>query len=413
MDTSTLSTAMGNHPLPNELVDDIVGHLDGHSAALANFGRTSHKFREMTKKILYRKITVGKNPQSNDTMYLVRTLVDHPEYAPMIKDLSITSHVFKPGQAGPRPGRRRFELDHFRADGTREDFVQHRSFLQSIVDRIKAAGDVDQGPFMFFANRWITSILNRECTAFTPLLLALCPNVQTFGFELDLQNEPIYTIPWLFGFPHIEYAYEPYDIAIYGEEVQSFLPALGIHMPEATHLRTKGVNFEIVHMGFANLTTLDIDVRLFTGGHYGSSHICFGGPGYKLPTLQKAIFRLDWSELKPGPYKYRCVISEFSLIVELPRLTSITAVLERSPRQPKYLNALCAGEFDILIDQIDTGLDNLSLDDPSYPTILQQVQELNILVSDDATAFKKDFLHRLKPITNLLNAAHLRKLTLP
>lgn len=260
---------------------------------------------------------------------------------------------------------------------------------------------------------WITSTLNRECTAFTPLLLALCPNVQTFGFELDLQNEPTYTIPWFFGFPHVEDAYEPYDIAIYGEEVQSFLQALGIHMPEATYLRTKGVDFEIVHMGFADLTTLDIDVRLFIDGHYGSSHICFGGPGYKPPKLRKAIFRLDWSELKPGPYKYRCVISEFGLMVQLPWLTSITAVLESSPQQPKYLNALCAGGFDILIDQIDTGLDNLSLDDPSYPSILQQVQDLNILVSDDAIAFKKDFLHQLKPITNLLNAAHLRKLTLP
>lgn len=44
---------------------------------------------------------------------------------------------------------------------------------------------------------------------------------------------------------------------------------------------------------------------------------------------------------------------------------------------------------------------------------MHRIRELHILVNDDAAAFKKGFLHRLKPITSLLHAPRLRKLTLP
>ncbi|KAF3036272.1 hypothetical protein E8E12_000619 [Didymella heteroderae] len=61
---------MGNYALPNELDDNVIKHLDGHSQALVSLGRTYREFRKLTTGLLHHKIAVGKIPKSNDTMYL-------------------------------------------------------------------------------------------------------------------------------------------------------------------------------------------------------------------------------------------------------------------------------------------------------------------------------------------------------
>jgi len=178
MHNHILSTATGSHSLPNELVDMFIKNLDGDSQALASLGRTCSAFQKLIKdgSLLYRKIAVGKNPKSNDMMWLIRTLMEHPEYAAEIEELSVIAPLDPPNNAsssrGPPPaGRYPFKLHRGTARG------QYRSLMQSIVDRIKTFGDPDDEAFMFFTHHWISSILNRERTTYTPLLLGLCPNV--------------------------------------------------------------------------------------------------------------------------------------------------------------------------------------------------------------------------------------------
>ncbi|KAF3044842.1 hypothetical protein E8E11_002196 [Didymella keratinophila] len=98
MHNHILSTATGSHSLPNELVDIVIKNLDGGSQALASLGRTCSAFRKLIKdgSLLYRKITVGKN---NDMMWLIRTLMEHPEYAAEIEGLSVIAPLDPPHNA--------------------------------------------------------------------------------------------------------------------------------------------------------------------------------------------------------------------------------------------------------------------------------------------------------------------------
>ena len=372
-----LSTATGSHSLPNELVDMVIKNLGGHSQALASLQRTCSAFRKLLRdgSLLYRKITVGKDPKSNDMMWLIRMLMEHPEYAAKIEELSITSHVLAPkvvhrspraDERFTRAVRRRFDMDP--TGGFSNNHLQDNTFLKSIIDRIKSAGDADQDLwFMFYSNRWITAILNSEHAAFAPILLGLCSSIQalTFDFDSNFENE-IYTIPWLFQFQYVENARESYDSNAY-QDAEEHFPGLAVDMPQVTLLHIDTFNVELVCFRFANLTTLEVNGCLFDKGHCGGSAVV-KGESQGIPMLQKIIFRLDWSELSSSS-----VMEKFFLSIELPRVSSVISVLERSPREAQnpYGPANYAGRFDSLIEQINT---ECNFD--HHPPVLQGIQEV-------------------------------------
>lgn len=108
----------------------ITDHLANHTVDLASLARTSRDINAWATETLYRKTTLGEDPESNAIMYLIRTLLDRPKLAGMILDLSIMVVVHDRGNSSLRHHRFASMPGHAQFD-----------FVEKCAKLIKGSGD--------------------------------------------------------------------------------------------------------------------------------------------------------------------------------------------------------------------------------------------------------------------------------
>jgi hypothetical protein len=389
--------------LPEELLVMIIDQLEGDTANLSRLALVNKKFNRLTKKTLYRNISVGKRVSSSGLVYLVRTLLQHPEYASLIQTLSLIPYFFdnRGHVAGSPYLRHRFGRNATDAF----DRVDNRNyaFLNDCLRKIDSWVPDKRGADLLVAMQWKAAVLQRQSPAFASLLLAMCPSLKTLTFHIGLiegdRQGARLTLPCIFGFAAADEIVEA-ESCLSEVDLPLFLRS-GLHMPEVQRLRINIVNnIDIVRLGFKKLMTLEVDlhVGLDNGTRYGSSRV---GPCQvkSIPSVRNLVLRVDHEELVPSAGEQ---ISSFVRNVEFPQLTSITVVLERSPR--KHKNCIHTQvTFDRLISQLKQ----------SAQTLQNNLEEFKVLITDNPGAFDKEFLHRFQSCTSLAWLPRLKKLTIP
>jgi hypothetical protein len=389
--------------LPEELLVMIIDELEGDTANLSRLALANKKFSRLTKETLYRSVRVGQGLASSSLIYLVRTLLEHPEYAALIKNLLLMSYFSDTrghvaGSPYPRHRFGRNETDAFDRFDNR-----NYAFLNDCLRKVDSWVPDKRGADLLVAMQWKAAVLQRQGPAFASLLLAMCPSLKMLSFHINKvdgagQGARL-TLPCIFGFAAADEIVEA-ESCLSEVDLPLFLRS-GLHMPEVQHLKISiGNNIDIVRLGFRKLMTLDVCLWVShdNGTRYGSTRV---GPGQvkSIPGVRNLILRVDHEELVPSAGKQ---ISRLVRDVDFPQLTSLTVVLERSPR--KHKNCLHTQvTFDRLMSQLKQ----------SAQTLLNNLEEFKVLITDDTAAFDKEFLHRFQPCTSLAWLPRLKKLTIP
>ena len=402
--------------LPEELLLLITSHLEGDTPTLSHLSLTNRKLNRVTKETLYRSISVGKHVASSSLIFLVRTLLQRPEYCSLVKNLWLSAYFYDKrgpvaGSLFPRHCFGRVVTDRFDKFGESEYalLIDCCRKIDSWVPLTDRSGR--RGAELLVAQRWKAAVLQRQSPAFAALLLALCPSLTFLSFDVShTEGGGRLVLPRMFGFAAAEEVAE-WEFCLSEENLPvSFPGSPGLRMPEVRYLRVNVVNnIDIVRLGFGKLTTLDVGLYVHYGNsgsgmiedRYGSTHVNPSRQVKCIPGVRNLVFRVDYEELMlPSSGEQ---VSRFLRHVEFPQLVSLTIVLERSPREHWKWNRVRVS-FERLISQ---------LRNPTAQTLLHNLEELKVLITDDTAAFDKKFLHRFQPCTSLAWLPRLKKLTIP
>jgi hypothetical protein len=394
--------------LPEELLIMVIDQLEGDTASLSRLSLVNKKFARLTKPTLYRSIRVGAQVSSSGLIHLVRTLLQHSEYAALIKDLCLTAYfadIRGPRAEGQLPRHRfgRTATDAF-------DRFDNRNYalLNDCCRKIDSWVPDRRGADVLVAMRWKAAVLQHQSPVFASLLLAMCPSLRSLSFVISMgdgdRRRSRLALPCMFGFAAEDESAEA-GFCLSDSCLPLFLGS-GLQMPEVQHLKINILNnIDIVRLGFGKLTTLDIGLSVgyrFANSNldrYGSTHI---DPVQvkSMSGVRNLVFRIDYEELVPFAGDQ---ISRFVRHVDIPQLTSLTVVLESSPRKlANFQNVQVS--FDWLMSQ---------LKDHNARTLFENLEEFKVLIIDNTAAFDKEFLHRFQPCTSLAWLPRLKKLTVP
>ena len=381
----------------------IIDQLEGDTASISRLALANKKFNRLTKKTLYRDISVGRRVSSSGLIYLVCTLLQHPEYASLIKNLWVACYFADTRGVVPGPGSHypRHRFGRIANDAFDRLDSGNYAFLNNCLRKIDSWVPDERGVDLLVAMRWKAAVLQHQSPAFASLLLAMCPSLEELSFHINYTEGDgrRLSLPCMFGFAAVDEFVEA-ESCFSKANLPLFLRS-GLHMPEVQYLKIDiANNVDMLRLGFKKLVTLDVCLYVCHDNRswYGSTHI---NPGQvSIPGVKNLVFRVDYEELVPLAGEQ---ISRFVRHVELPQLTSLTIVLERSPR--KHRNFVHAQvTFERLISQ---------LKDQSAQNLLNNLEEFKVLITDNTTAFDKEFLHRFQPCTSLAWLPRLKKLTIP
>lgn len=381
----------------------IIDQLEGDTASISRLALANKKFNRLTKKTLYRDISVGRRVSSSGLIYLVRTLLQHPEYASLIKNLWVTCYFADTRGVVPAPGSHypRHRFGRIANDAFDRLDNHNYAFLNDCLRKIDSWVPDERGVDLLVAMRWKAAVLQHHSPAFASLLLAMCPSLRELSFHINYTEGDgrRLSLPCMFGFAAVDEFVEA-ESCFSKANLPLFLRS-GLHMPEVQYLKTDiANNVDMLRLGFGKLMTLDLSLYVSRANRswFGSTHT---NPGQvSIPGVKNLVFRVDYEELVPLAGEQ---ISLFVRHVELPQVTSLTIVLERSPR--KHRNFVHAQvTFDRLISQ---------LKDQNAQNLLNNLEEFKVLITDNTAGFDKEFLHRFQPCTSLAWLPRLKKLTIP
>ncbi|KAG9201641.1 hypothetical protein G6514_005449 [Epicoccum nigrum] len=394
--------------LPEELLIMVIDQLEGDTASLSRLSLVNKTFARLTKPTLYRSIRVGAQVSSSGLIHLVRTLLQHSDYVALIKDLCLTAYfadIRGPRAEGLLPRHRfgRTATDAFDRFDNR-----NYAFLNDCCRKIDSWVPERRGADVLVAMRWKAAVLQHQSPAFASLLLAMCSSLRSLSFSISLDDGDEWrsrlALPCIFGFAAEDESAEA-GFCLSDSCLPLFLGS-GLQMPEVQHLKIHICNnIDIVRLGFGKLTTLDISTSVgyrFANSNldrYGSTRI---DPVQvkSMPGVKNLVFRIDYEELVLFAGDQ---ISRFVRHVDIPQLTSLMVVLQRSPRKLANFQKVQVS-FDWLMSQ---------LKDHNARTLFDNLEEFKVLIIDNTAAFDKEFLHRFQPCTSLAWLPRLKKLTVP
>jgi hypothetical protein len=350
------------HVLPDELILEIARVLENDNTSLSALSRSCRRLKAIAGNLLYSSILL---PRGSDLQaaYLVRTLLEKPENAKKIVNLSISI------AANDFPGS--------------PELIDLANQPTWVADMTALLGDLDSR-----YDRWRWQIEAGVLVKIAALLLILLPSLVNLDISVYLYEKlttPVHALHSLFGT---------------GDYIGDNFQSKFIHLGQVKKLCTLGNNMGILQLPFTSLTCLKVDLvtDVYFRDHTGTSRQSFinafnpedaVGP-VQYGKLTKIVVLSDWAELRPNDTDVPCLTLLLSFI-NSPQLCELEVWIKRSPRY-------CSGgdaDFQNLVENINA--------------VAAQLETHKIDYEENAT-FDSKILGRFGRASSLTSFSRLRKL---
>jgi hypothetical protein len=277
--------------LPDELLLEIATYLEGDNQALGSLTQVSRRFKVIGGELLYRTINLSRSREDN-TIYLVRTLIEKPDLGSKIRQLAFSTTIY--------------------GDNTllvlNQAMICTNMYTAMLLQIAQSVNRLDlfetESPFESKEEFvWRSKLMIGLPNAVAGLLLALCDNLRMLHVNVYCQENLCVPTSDIYR-------------ALYGIEGDKVQHTPGhwsgfSQFRTIKRLRIFGESMRMLQLPFYSLQVLEIDLwREYstTDAAYGE-HESFANsvaqcllPPY--PNIDTLIVRSDWAELHGETHLY-------------------------------------------------------------------------------------------------------------
>jgi len=350
--------------LPNELLLEVVEHLEGDNKALAAVVRSCKHLRSIADDLLYKNIIIPPTAAKR-VVYLVRTLLERPTRSARVNKLSVPFSVYN----------RALECDNMDS----ADLAENTQWISDARARVQGLSKHGFGP-------WVSRIDSGYTISIAAVLMTLLSSV------VDLQlltycggvflGSDVNPIGYLFGMSLTSF-------------IADVAPALRYPLGKIRRLGVLGGSLDLLHLPFDSVEILEIDlvcqmVSNIQGKNMDSysNLACWTQPSLAMcARVHTVVLRSDWSELSPAP---PVGIGLFPLLAALDngQLRNLELHITRSPRYASAHDtsfALLVQKLSALGDTIET----LTIDYTEGPDFDPRAGLSQCRLADSFSAFSR------------------------